>query len=121
MIVSRDCGLFSRLYTAGILLSLAFPRQEQTVSKIPALCMPRSNDMGKSLKFDRVANLDYLSAYEVIEKLVELFGVEDVQNALNDIAAKQNVQADDVCPNCGALFTQIIDGKRVCYHCKTPR
>lgn len=77
--------------------------------------------MGKSLKFDRVANLDYLSAYEVIEKLVELFGVEDVQNALNDIAAKQNVQADDVCPNCGALFTQIIDGKRVCYHCKTPR
>lgn len=48
--------------------------------------------MGKSLKFDRVVDFDYLSAYEVIEKLVERFGVEDVQNALNEIAAQQSVQ-----------------------------
>lgn len=59
--------------------------------------------MGKSLKFDRVVDLDYLSAYEVIEKLVERFGVEDVQNALNEIAAQHSVQrtADNVatCPH----------------------
>lgn len=48
--------------------------------------------MGKSLKFDRVVDFDYLSAYEVIEKLVERFGVEDVQNALNEIAAQHSVQ-----------------------------
>jgi hypothetical protein len=43
----------------------------------------------KSLKFDRVGNLDYLSAYEVIEKLVELFGVNNVQGALNEITSKR--------------------------------
>ena len=72
--------------------------------------------MPKSLKFDRVGNLDYLSAYEVIEKLVEMFSIEDVQAALNEIAAQQSVQAD-VCPECGGDGADHEDSSKDCFEC----
>lgn len=76
--------------------------------------------MGKSLKFDRVVDFDYLSAYEVIEKLVERFGVEDVQNALNEIAAQHRVQSD-LGWKCAVCESTNLASDLECGYCDTPR
>ena len=81
--------------------------------------------MGKSLKFDRVAGFDYLSAYEVLEKLVDRFGALDVHAAVNEI--DQNAKCKHIatqgregetgswCLECGEKVLEVET--RVCRDC----